>query len=107
MYREKPTDDPITAAEILALWWRKRGDTIIGWLVVIAVAVSASGIVRSCESRSARQDAEEHVRWLEVSKGACRDYSYSIEHADSATCPRPDQRLTFEGLWAHCKCKDK
>lgn len=107
MYREKPNDDPITASEIMALWWRKHGCDTIVVLVACALFFSIAFVVRSCERRSVAVHEREDARWVEISKGTCRDYSYSIDPADSATCPRTDQRLKLDGLRVYCNCKEK
>jgi hypothetical protein len=106
MYRERPSDEPMTAAEIMAVWWKNRGDGVIAWIVIGVVLFSTSLVVRACMSKSREDAAYERSERNAMTRGECRDYGFA-SNGDSVSCPRPDQRLTWSGSWIICTCTGK
>jgi len=78
-------------------------------LIVLALSTSFAVAAYSCNRRwteESRATDRAHEREL---KGPCQDCARHIQPLDDDThmCPRPDQKLTIEGGWIRCRCKDK
>jgi hypothetical protein len=96
----------MTAAEIMAVWWKKRGEGVIAWIVIGVVSFSTSLVVRGCLSKSREDAAYERSERSAQTRGECRDYGFSSD-GNSVSCPRADQTLTWSGSWVMCTCTRK